>query len=424
MARRVVAAAVLLCLRLFAASAPACADPLPQSWITVYGDVELAGADGERSWLKGDYGKARFGGGEADGSGDFRVRPHLTEAGLVLQPRLSWALGATIVGVAQDGQQHAVDLSEAFLTYKPMPLGGVHLSGRAGLFWPAVSLEHAGPEWAVRDTVTPSAINSWIGEEVKVVGAEATASALVGNHRLTATGAVFGFNDTAGTLLAFRGWALHDEKATAFGLQRLPPLNDFMTFVQAQRTRPVIELDDRPGYYLKLAWRPPGPFELQAFRYDNRGQPQKVDADLQWGWRTRFGQLAAIWDAGRRTRLIAQALTGTTRMGFPEAGRVWVDTRYRSAFVMATRRIGSGALSARVEAFGTRSRGSELGREDSEHGWATTIAAHRPIGRYAAVFAEALHIDSSRDARRVEEGLDPQQSQTVVRLVLRLRASH
>ncbi len=400
------------------------AEPAASTWITGYADLEVSGADGERSWLTGEDGKARFGGDDRAGTSGFVVRPHLTEAGLLLTPHFTWSLGGTFAVVAQDGQDHAVDLSEAFLSYRPMPIGEIHVSIRAGLFWPQVSLEHSGPEWAVRDTITPSAINSWIGEEVKVVGGETSASTLLGNHRLTATAALFGFNDTAGTLIAFRGWALHDEKATAFGLQPLPPLNPFMQSAQAARTRPVIDLDDRPGYYLKIGWRPPGPFELQAFHYDNRGKPEAVDEYLQWGWRTRFTNVGAILDLGKRTRLIAQGLSGRTRMGFLADGRHWVDTRFRSAFLLATRTMGSGGASVRIEAFGTRSNGSQLGMEDSEDGWAATVAAHRPIGSYAALYVEALHIDSRRVARLTALDLDPRQHQTVVRVALRLRASH
>ena len=60
--------------------------------------------------------------------------------------------------------------------------------------------------------ITPSAINSWIGEEVKVVGVEGTATHPLAGGRLSGTFGLFGFNDTAGTQLAFRGWALHDRR--------------------------------------------------------------------------------------------------------------------------------------------------------------------------------------------------------------------
>ncbi|MEI9926712.1 MAG: hypothetical protein WDN44_02075 [Sphingomonas sp.] len=40
------------------------------------------------------------------------------------------------------------------MTFKPLLPGPAKVSARAGLFWPAVSLEHSGPEWAVTDTIT------------------------------------------------------------------------------------------------------------------------------------------------------------------------------------------------------------------------------------------------------------------------------
>ena len=404
-----------------AASQPACAagpvDAETDGPLLAYANLEVEGADGEASWLDGGDGKTRYG-GTADGN--FKTRPRLSEAGIVWRPKLGWSLDGTIAVIAQDRQQHAVDVSEAFLRYRPLALGRTKLSVRAGLFWPPVSLEHGGPAWAVRDTITPSAINSWIGEEVKVGGAEATASTLVGNHRLSFTAALFGLNDTAGTLLAFRGWALHDEKATAFGFQPLPPLNDFMEYVQAARTRPVIELDNRPGYYLKASWTPPGPLEVQAFHYDNRGDPEAVTGSLQWGWHTRFDNLSAILDVTPGLRLTAQGMSGRTEMGYREGDRLWVDTRFRSAFLLATQRVGVGTVSARAEAFGTRSRGSEMPEEYGEEGWAITAAARRPITRNATVLVEALHVESRRDARD-DLGIDEHQAQTVLRGQLRVQ---
>ena len=80
------------------------------------------------------------------------------------------------------------------------------------------------------------------------------------------------------------------------------------------------------------------------------------------------------------TELTAQAMTGTTRMGYRMAGKLWVDTRFRSAFLLATRTMPWGSVSARAEAFGARGRGSVLGATTSEDGWAGTLAARRPIG--------------------------------------------
>jgi len=392
------------------------AEPLPAGF-SVVGDIRLAGADGERSWTDGGFGKTRFGG---DAAGDFRLRPRLAEGELVWQPRFGWAVTGTIVAAAQTGQEHPIDLIEAFVSVKPMPRGGTRISGRAGLFWPPVSLEHEGAAWTVTDMITPSAINSWIGEEVKVAGVEASIARALAGGQLTATGAVFGFNDTAGTLLAFRGWALHDLKATAFGHQQLPPLNAFMSGgVQAPVTRPALEIDDRPGFYGKLAWRAAAPVSLEALYYDNRGRPEAVNPSLQWGWRTRFLNVGARAEIASGTRLLAQAMTGSTRMGFDEGAGIWVHTRFRAAYVRLSHTTGRAAFNARLDLFGTRERGSALGREESEEGWAATAAASLRLSPHAQVLLEALRVDSRREAR-LRAGLAPRQVQNQLQAALRL----
>lgn len=389
------------------------AEPMLPAGFSASADIRLVGVDGEPSWTEGGFGKTRFGGGT---DGDFRLKPRLTEGELVWQPRFSWALSGTVVAAAQKGQEHPVDLIEAFVTLKPVPRGGTRISARVGLFWPPVSLEHEGAGWTVADMITPSAINSWIGEEVKVVGAEAS----VTRGSLSATGAVFGFNDTAGTLLAFRGWALHDLKATAFGHQKLPPLNGFMTAgVQAPTTRPTLELDDRVGFYGKLAWRPAPPVTLEAFYYDNRADPETVNPSLQWGWRTRFLDLGARAQLGERTRLLAQFMAGSTRMGFDEGYGIWVHTRFRAAYARLSQEVGRATLSGRIDLFGTTERGSEMGAEENEHGWAGTAAASLKVSPHAQLLLEALRIESRRGAR-ARLGLDPHQVQNQLQAALRL----
>lgn len=394
-----------------ARAAAAAAEPALPAGFSVTGDLRLVAIDGEPAWTDGGFGKLRFGSG-----GDMRLKPRLGEGELIWQPRLGWALSATVVAAAQDGQEHPVDLLEAFVTVKPVPRGPVRVSARAGLMWPPVSLEHEGAGWSVSDMITPSAINSWIGEEVKVVGAEATVS----RGQASATLAVFGFNDTAGTLLAFRGWALHDLKATAFGHQALPPLNGFMAAgVQAPTTRPLLEIDHRPGFYGKLAWKPSPWVALEAFYYDNRADPEAVNPSLQWGWRTRFLDLGARVQLGPHTRLLTQALTGSTRMGFDEGFGTWVHTRYRATYARLTHDAGPVTLSGRIDLFDTRERGSQLGPEESERGWAATAAASRKLSRHAQLLVEALRVDSRR-AARLRVGLDPHQAQSQVQAALRL----
>ena len=134
---------------------------------TIYGDVRAVAADGEAAWSDQGFGKLRYGGNDPAHSQSLKFDPRFGEAGVIWQPKLGWSLSGTVVALAQGGG--AIDgkidagLSEAYLSYKPLTDGKVRFSARAGLFYPPVSLEHSGPEWAVSETVTPSAIGSWIG---------------------------------------------------------------------------------------------------------------------------------------------------------------------------------------------------------------------------------------------------------------------
>ncbi len=390
--------------------------------LSVYGDLRLAVADGERTWVEGGFGKLRHDGGAAGAPGTYRVTPELGEAGMVWQPRFGWSLSGTVVAIAQGGKNIEAGLSEAYLTFKPLSGGPVHFSARAGLMWPPVSLEHSGPEWAVTETITPSAINSWVGEEVKALGLEVNGKIEAGNHRLTATLALMDNNDTAGALLTFRGWALHDRKALAFRKQPLPTLNDVIQYGQPRFTHPVLDLDpgtlSRPGFYAKLAWDLPVPVHLEYFHYDNNGNPDAANASLEWGWRTRFDNIGMLAEPVANWQFRTQVLQGTTRMGPDDGGGAWIQARFRAAYGMVTRHSGNGAISARIDLFDVRNSGSVVLTDDDENGWAATLAARRNFGKAFSALAEFLHVDSRRDAR-LRDGLAPRQTQEQLQVALR-----
>jgi hypothetical protein len=380
------------------------------------GDLRLVAVDGEKSWLHQGLGKLRSG-----SDGDLRVRPQLGNFNLVWQPRFTWALSATVVGSLQGGERTEAGVNQAYLSFKPMRASNFAISARAGLMWPPISLEHEGADWHVRDSITPSAINSWIGEEVRPAAIEGTLAADLGEHKMRATAALFAANDTSGTLLTFRGWALHDRTTLAFRRQPLPPLGEFADY-QAPFTHPLMDLHHgfahRPGYYAKLAWQPPAPVRLELFRYDNRANPEDVNADLEWGWRTGFNHAALAADLGG-SQLKLQTIEGHTRMGYPMPAGRWVDMRFRSAFALLTHSFGAYGLAARAEAFATRNRGSLIGDEYDETGWSAMLAAHRDWQHFTGVI-ELLHVSSRREQRE-ELGLAPRQHQTQIQADLRMR---
>ena len=395
-------------------------DILSKNTLSLMVDARLAVANGEQSFVNGGFGKTRF---QGTRSGDYRARLVPAEADIVWEPRFTGSLSANVSAAYQHDHDPDIDLIEAFVNYLPQSTANVFVSARAGLMWPEISLEHStGGAWSVVNTITPSAINSWVGEEAKVFGVEGTLHVTLGQHQLLATGGVFGFNDTSGTLLSFRGWALHDEKATAFGHFPLPPLNDFITLLQQHKTRSTIDIDKRPGYYLRLDWRPPWPVDLNVFYYDNRGKPSAFFDTGQWGWRTRFWNIGLSADLGPDTKLLAQGMSGSTIMGFKEGGVPWVHTYFRSAYVLVSQRLDDAtAVTGRVEAFGTREHGSEMSpAADDEDGWALTVAVRHTFSPNLTGFLEALNVRSRRGMRSVL-GYDPFQAQTVFQASLRFR---
>jgi hypothetical protein len=394
-------------------------DIFSKNVITVLLDGRFALANGERSFVHRGLGKTQFQ-GTSDGKYNFYAVPQ--EADLIWTPRFTSSLSASVSAAYQRQQENAVDLLEAFVSFLPEQKGPVGFSVRAGIMWPEISLEHTtGGAWSTVDVLTPSAINAWVGEEVKVLGLEGTVRTSVGGGMLAFSGSIFGFDDTAGTLLSFRGWALHNEKATVFGHIPLPPLDPRLTLLQQHETRSFIEIDHRPGFYGRVEWRPPAAFGAALFYYDNRGDPQAFTKDLQWGWRTRFWNLGINADLGPKTRLLAQGMTGSTIMGFKTNGKRWVHTHFSSAYVSLTQTLTQkAALTGRIEAFRTHETGSRMSPLDSEHGWSTDVALRYNIRDNLTGFAEAFNVRSHRGVR-VELGEDPFQPQTVFQLGLRLR---
>jgi len=387
--------------------------------LEVSGDVRLVAIDGEQSWLDGGFGKLRSG---SDGA--FRLRPQLGTANLVWQPQFTWSLSATIVASLHGGERTEAGLSQAYLSFRPMRGGnGVAFSGRAGLMWPPASLEHEGADWHVRDSITPSAINSWIGEEVRPAALEASVGTDLGQHKLRATAAAFAANDTSATLLTFRGWALHDRTTLAFRHQPLPPLDGPIGAMQASYTHPFLDIHGgfahRPGYYARLAWQPPVPVHVALFRYDNRADPEERTETYEWGWRTRFNQLSAVAQLPSGVELKTQALAGTTDMGFHRGARRWVETRFRSAFLLATRSFGRIGMAVRGDGFDTRNHGSIVGDDYDETGWSVMIAGKREWGPVTGL-VELLHVSSRREDR-ADAGLEPRQHQTSLQAEVRMR---
>lgn len=387
--------------------------------VSVFADLRLAHASGEESWLdRRHLGKSRYG---STATGDGQTIFDLAELSLMADVKFGWDWSLFVHAGYHPELTSDPDLFEAFIEYKPAPSRKLSWAMRAGVFFPHVSREHTAIAWTSPYSITPSAINSWIGEEIKTGGLEATANWRFNNgDRISLTANAFGFNETAGTLLHFRGWAFHDAKIGTRSWWPLPavssitgsddPLNpnyDGPLFAtQDWITYPTLELDNKVGYFLSLDYQTSFGLETGVQYYDNRGDPTAFE-DGQYGWDTQFLNIYAEYNSDQGLTLISQYMDGDTDMGPMLVGwRYPASTRYQSAFLLASQELGAVRLTGRVDWFKTIDRNLIEEDNNNENGWSALLAATYRVSDSIQMMAEYMHISSERPAR-TELGVDP-----------------
>ena len=387
-------------------------------------DFRAARGSEEKAWLDGGLGKTRYG----TPSGEGRTQLAIGQASLVADAALSEILAAH-VQLNLDAEPNAAvsraraGLVEAFALFRPEPTPRLRLRFKGGMFFPPISFEHPGPAWSTVHSITPSAINAWVGEELRSTGLEATAAYRGDRHELSATGSVFSNNDPAGTLLSWRGWAVHDRQTAAFDQLPLAPLPAFAPGARFERhakwVSPIREVDGRLGYSFGAAWSMDGVFDVRGSFWDNDADPGVFDG-FQYGWYTEF------WSAGARVRLpgrvelIGQYLGGTTVMGEQPDGTHVVDNAFRAGFVLATAAAGRHRVTARYDTFEVLDHDALVTEDpNAEEGTAWMAAYQVTLGDSARLAVEWLRVDSTREARR-GLGLAPAAVEDQVQASLRL----
>lgn len=295
------------------------------------------------SWAVGGFG--RFDVGAANSDDHRYVNVDVAQLGMDWTP-WSWFL-VHADGVARREQRGTVGkrygLVQAFID-----LHTEHLRLRAGNFWLPTSRENIEPLWTSPYTITYSALNTWIGEEVRPVGADVQFSP---NFYITLGGTAFRGNDTMGTELASRGWT--------FG-NRLSAYDEVIAAVP-DTTRPVgPDIDHRFGDSERLRLQLPERAMIQFARVDNRSQllfrnpPDEL-------WRTKFNVISGDAGANTPTTIAAEWAYGTTAVGFPGGS---FQLHFDTAYALLSHKSGMDRWTARIERF----------KAGKEHGHAYTIA--------------------------------------------------
>lgn len=408
-----------VCVLLFAAFVSAQDSEFPQ--FTVHGvlDARVIRTDTTESWLEGGLGKARYG----SENGERETLWRLSQASVVFTGALSDVFSARLhVNVDAEPEQEVdrnrLDIVEAFVSYRPVLSPYLRLKIRGGLLFPPVSLENTDVAWTSPYTITASVANSWIGEEIRTTAAESTLVFSRGFNEFAFTGAAFGFNDPAGSLLAWRGWAMHDRQTALSDRLPLAPIPaigpDGLFIHQPPFVETVREVDDKIGYYLKAGWKHPK-MELEGFYYNNRGTPTEFDG-TQYAWKTDWANGSLHLFLPANVEILSQYMRGHSKMGPGNA----VHIMFYTYFALVSASFGPNRISARYDDFGV----DDLDRfhdldNNEEDGRAWTFAYILRTGEHHRLAFELLRIESERPVR-ADLGLPVRAEETQLQASIRL----
>jgi len=320
-----------------------------------------------------------------------------------------------VINAYQDPEP-TLGFSQVYLQYKPLTSSKYKWHVRAGGFYPLLSLENPDMGWISPYNYTNSAINSWIGEEVRTLGVEATIKrpgrSFNSKHSFAFVGATFKGNDPAGTLLAWRGFAMHDRQTTLneeVAFAAVASLDTPQLQFQANQVLPFEEIDGRFGYYAGVHWDYLKKSQFRFYYYDNNGDPAAVNYSTgQYAWDTRFASAAWLYKFNAKTRLITQVMSGSTAMGDTRG----VDNRFYSHFVLLSHKMASHRLSIRYDYFEVTDKDDWAFDPNASHGegvtatWRYQLSPQWQLG----IEGSALHSQvDNRAAMDIAEKVSQQQ---------------
>jgi len=358
-------------------------------------DGRLVSSNGQKSAMSGGLGELRF--------GESKSGVQLGRARLALsQPVgnvLALHLDASYWG---DDDKSPVDVTEAYAEYRPYPIDGFRVRVRGGAFYAPISLENRAAGWESPYTLSSSAINNWIAEEVRTIGLETQAewlgTRLGHSFDLSVVGAVYRWNDPIGGVLASKGFGISDRQTGLFGRVGMPGV------APLRGREPFHEIDGRTGYYGGLELRYLDRLTLRALHYDNRADPTAYDARLNdYAWQMKFDSAGARYESPGGWTLITQWLQGETYVDAPASEREWP---FNARFFLISKRFGRHSLSARYDDFsiGFSINDFDLG-EQTGHAW--TLAYVAELTPNWRVTLEWVRVDSNLKPRSFYLGEAP-----------------
>jgi hypothetical protein len=364
----------------------------------------------EKTWIKGGFGKLDNGGGGAQG-------PAFVGQGLAdLRLQLDPSIGVFARVRAAPDQHAPFDVIEAYGRYQPVSTRDWLWSVKFGAFFPPVSLENESVGWTSPWTLTPSAINSWVGDELRTIGGETNLVWRHGSGEVGLLGAVYGVNDPAGQLLADRGWVFDSRPSGLFGEPRVPDLlAGQQRLAPPLREQPFKAIGGGPGWYAGATLRENELGRLTGLYYDNRADPGAF-AGADFGWRTKFTS------AGLETYLgdvvvLAQAMAGKTTI--EPFANFFSTTDFQAGYLLLGYYFDDFRVAGRVDLFATQLRNSRGKTGPGEVGRAFTVSGSWTPLPWLRLSTELIEVHSYR-GQRGAAGFSPTADEVQVQFVTRL----
>lgn len=345
------------------------------------------------SFAEGGTGELRFG-GDDDG---LRLGAVMINASGQLLDTIHYDITARATG---DGDQNPIDLTEAYLEWRPYPSSVWRWKTRVGAFYAPISLENRGVGWNSLYSISPSAINTWIGEELRTIGVE-TSLTLLGapagrTFDLSVVASAFGWNDPAGVLLFQRGWAIHDRQTALFGELPRPLIRD----PSIPNIEFFDEVDHRAGYYGGLEAKISGRHVLRALHYDNRGDTNEQEG-REPTWLTKFDAFGARLEFPHEITAIAQLLQGDTAFRPSADGRGGTINDFDSWFLLLSQQHEAHRYTVRYDRMNTTTVRGGRSIDSHQDADAWTVAYLFDLDSHWQLAAEVIQLSGSLRQRAI-----------------------
>ncbi|HTV79822.1 MAG TPA: hypothetical protein VMF03_16330 [Steroidobacteraceae bacterium] len=374
-------------------------------------DLRLVASDAPDAYADGGLGVLRYG-ADRDGVQLGRARFALSQD---LGDLLTLKLDASAWG---QHDRNPVDLTEAYLQLHPYPVGDFRARVKVGAFYAPLSLENRAAGWEPAYTLSSSAMDTWVAQELRTLGAELKLEWL-GTHSGhdfdgSAVLGVYGWNEGAGDSLIDNGFMISDWQGSLFGRVGRPG-------GVTGANREYFEADHRAGTYAGLEVHYLDRITVLGLHYDNHADPAAEDEALDaYAWETRFDTAGVRAESDSGWTAIVQWMAGATYVAPDEVGLLGWD--FVTRYVLVSRRFGAHTVSARYDDF--KVSAEQAFGEGDQTGHALTLAYRYEPNAHWRFTLEGIRARDFQANRALIAGEPPFATASGVQLAIRYAMSN